>query len=105
MGVRRYSRDHRERRWQERFDELQRDCYAFDASPTIGDLTGHGIKTARWVCRGPGWRHIGDPCWHQSAPFDLTRFGPKLRVYNLRGNYRCSECGRDRPHIELLPDR
>lgn len=102
MGISRYSRDPHLKRWQEKFDELQARCRQFDGSPTIGELTGHGIAIARWECRSLGWRGIGEPCWHHGETFELTRFGAKMRVCDLRRHYVCSSCGRDRPQLELL---
>lgn len=105
MGVSRYSRDHVRRRWEERFDDLQHRCHWYDFSPTIGELIDHGIHQAKWRCRNGGWKPDGKgECWHSSKPFDLTRFGPKLPVHKLRWKFVCSECGRNRPFIELLAD-
>lgn len=101
MGVRRYSLDRNERRWQERFDDLQHRCHS-DWTLTVGELLEHGIMNAQWRCRNTGWQNDGrGDCWHASEVFDLTRFGPKLTVSKMRRMYVCSKCGRDRPFLEL----
>lgn len=97
MGISRYSRDPTLRRWQEHFDHLQFRCTIYDDDVTIADLTSAGIKQAEWCCRAT-------ECWHRSKPFDLTKFGPKMRITKLRWKYVCSLCGTKRPMIELLPD-
>ena len=95
MGVSRYSRDPKERRWQMQFDELQGRCQVDYYSPTISKLIDHGIAQVKWECRNRG-------CWHSSEAFDLSRFGRNARVRNLWYNYVCSECGTNRPHLRLL---
>lgn len=95
MGVNRYSRDFAVRRRQEFLDHLQQRCRADYDSPSIGELTGAGIKLAEWVCNNYN-------CYHHSKPFDLERLGAKLLVRTLRRNYVCSRCGANRPQIELL---
>ena len=96
MGVRRYSRDQDLAAWQRRFDYFQDMCRGGYPSPTIGELIEHGIRVARWSCRG-GW-----DCGHSSEEFELTRFGPGTRVHLLKRNYICTKCGRDRPNLNLL---
>lgn len=104
MGTRRYSRDPAQRRWEERFDDLQARCRSFELSPTIGELRRHGIPRGQWQCRSVGWRgDDGRPeCFHASAPFLLAKFGDTATVTKLRGIFVCSECGRNRPHLLLL---
>lgn len=97
MGVSRYSRDPRLRRWQERFDELQRRCAAWHDNPTIGELTGHRIKIAQFECRAGG-------CGHHGKVMDLAKFGYRLTVWQLRDHYVCSKCGTKRPWLTLLWD-
>lgn len=105
MGVNRYSRNNR--RWEERFDELQRLCHIDDLSPKMSDLTAHDIKRAYWQCRSVGWRDDGkDQCWHKSekTPLDLTEINPSLTVKSVRRKLYCSACGRRRPYLQLIAE-
>jgi len=107
MGISRYSRDSERKRWEQRFDELQLLCHQYDYSPMIGDLVAHGITSAYWACRSVGWKPDGKPsCGHTSegTPMDLRKFGPTLTVAKMRRLYVCSECGRNRPFIQLIAE-
>lgn len=103
MGVSRYSRTNR--KWEERFDDLQHHCHLAYGSPTIGELLAHGITRGKWRCRNTSWQDDGrGDCWHSSDVVDLTQFGPGQCIAQLRRRYVCSACGRDRPFLELLAE-
>lgn len=96
MGVRRYSRSPSLARWQQQFDHLQALCRGGCPSPTIGELTAHGIRKALWRCSA------GFECMHGSEEFELARFSPDARVHLLKRYFKCSRCGTGRPNLELL---
>jgi hypothetical protein len=105
MGVRRYSRNYDVRRWQEQFDEFQRQCQDVYLSPTIGELLDHGATRGQWRCRSVGWKPDGKPeCWHSSPIFPLSRYPRHVRVFDIRQRNTCGACGRKRPFLELWPE-
>ena len=96
MGVRRYSRDPSERQREEHADHLRRECNVGWSDPvTIGDLIEAGYRQAEWHCRRGG-------CYHHSQPVDLSKYGRKASVYQLRWHYVCDKCGMKGPKLYPL---
>jgi hypothetical protein len=94
MGVSRYSAIPSVRRRQQLFDDLQDRCWIDFHSPKIGELLDCGIVRAHR-------EYSGRSCAHRSDSFDVSKFGRNLCVRDLRWNYVCGDCGKNRPHLRL----